>query len=295
MAKRVSSDRPVRPTLSPEQTRRCIQRLEARIQELENFDPAAVQKRGGDPAVMALEASIADSLAAAFGNRTAEYNRYSRAASLDNGPWVMDANPFGGGGHRDDTAAARQYIAEGKVASVALLRSAIRSLTEEIEGEVGSESPPVREAAGPPTKVFVVHGRDDGPKQAVARFVEKLGFEAVILHERPNRGRTIITKFREEAADVGFAVVLMTPDDLGGLTADTLQNRARQNVVFELGFFIGALGPHKVAALVQGDIERPSDFDGVVYISLDNAHWQAELGRELKEAGFAIDWNKVMG
>ena len=133
------------------------------------------------------------------------------------------------------------------------------------------------------------------PARPLPRFLERLGFHAVILHERPNKGRTIITKFREEAAGVGFAVVLITPDDLGKAEkAADLRLRARQNVVFELGFFIGALGPECVAALVKGDIERPSDFDGVVYISLDEADWQMRLGRELQAAGYKIDWNKVM-
>jgi predicted nucleotide-binding protein len=94
---------------------------------------------------------------------------------------------------------------------------------------------------------------------------------------------------------VGFAVVLMTPDDLGKAEKQSdLKPRARQNVVFELGFFIGKLGPERVAALVKGDIESPSDFDGVVYISLDKEDWQTKLGRELQEAGYEIDWNKLM-
>jgi predicted nucleotide-binding protein len=108
-------------------------------------------------------------------------------------------------------------------------------------------------------------------------------------------GRTIITKFREEAADVGFAVVLMTPDDYGGKVRAARNPRARQNVVFELGFFIGTLGPGRVAALVKGGIERPSDLDGVVYISLDDGSWKEELGRELEAAGFEIDWNRMKG
>jgi Predicted nucleotide-binding protein containing TIR-like domain len=110
-----------------------------------------------------------------------------------------------------------------------------------------------------------------------------------------NKGRALITKFREEAAGVGFAVVLMTPDDLGKAEkAVDLNARARQNVVFELGFFIGRVGPERVAALVKGDIELPSDYDGVVYISLDNEDWQTKLGVELQAAGFEFDWNKVM-
>jgi len=87
------------------------------------------------------------------------------------------------------------------------------------------------------SKVFVVHGHDGAPKAEVAKYIEKLGFEAIILHERPNKGRALITNFREEVAGVGFAVVLITPDDLGkAKEAGDLKPRARQNVVFELGF-----------------------------------------------------------
>jgi predicted nucleotide-binding protein len=139
-----------------------------------------------------------------------------------------------------------------------------------------------------------VHGHDGEAKEAIARFIsEKLDLKPVILHERPNKGRTVITKFREEAGGVGFAVVLMTADDLGKSKAATeLTLRARQNVVFELGFFIGALGPERVAAVVKGDIERPSDFDGVGYISFDKEDWRMKLGQELQHAGYKIDWNK---
>jgi hypothetical protein len=145
------------------------------------------------------------------------------------------------------------------------------------------------------TKVFIVHGRDEGVKQTVARFVEKLGLETVILHKRPNLGRTIITKFREESTNVGFAIILMTPDDLGR-SADSraLKTRARQNVVFELGYFIGKLQPERVVALVKGDIERPSDFDGVVYISLDNTDWRILLAKEFRAAGIQFDEGSVL-
>jgi predicted nucleotide-binding protein len=142
-------------------------------------------------------------------------------------------------------------------------------------------------------KVFIVHGRDEGARESVARFLAKIDFEPIILHERPNRGRAIITKFQQEAADVGFAVVLMTPDDFGGRAGDTSNPRARQNVVFELGFFIGILGPERVAALVKGQVEQPSDFDGVVYIPLDNGAWKQKLAQELEAAGFEIDWKKA--
>ncbi|TWT79526.1 putative nucleotide-binding protein containing TIR-like domain protein [Planctomycetes bacterium CA13] len=145
-------------------------------------------------------------------------------------------------------------------------------------------------------KVFVVHGHDNETKQTVARFLENLGLEAVILHERSNAGMTLIEKF-EEHSDVAYAVVLMTPDDLGAAkaNADDLKARARQNVVFELGYFMGKLGRQHVAAVLRGDIERPSDYDGVVYIAYDfNDGWKLLLAKELKEAGLNVDLNAAM-
>ena len=120
--------------------------------------------------------------------------------------------------------------------------------------------------------------------------------EPVILHEQPNKGRTIIDKF-EEYADVRFAVVLLTPDDVGAVKdreADLLP-RARQNVVFEFGYFIGRLGRERVCALAKGDIETPSDSDGILYVPLDdNDGWKMRLLRELKAAGFDVDANQLL-
>lgn len=144
--------------------------------------------------------------------------------------------------------------------------------------------------------VFIVHGHDEAARETTARYVERLGLEAVILHEQVNQGRTIIEKL-EHNADVGFAVVLLTPDDVGAAAAanDELRPRARQNVVLELGFFAGKLGRSRVCALHKGDVELPSDFLGVVYIPLDPAGgWRLLLARELKAAGFSIDLNAAV-
>lgn len=139
-------------------------------------------------------------------------------------------------------------------------------------------------------KVFVVHGRDDAVKHEVARFLERIGLEATILHEQPNGGRTLITKFQEVAKDVTFAVVLMTPDDVGALAGEAQRPRARQNVVLELGFFLGKMPAGRVCALVKGDLDRPSDYDGVAYISLDaNGGWKTQLMRELMHAGIPFN------
>lgn len=144
-------------------------------------------------------------------------------------------------------------------------------------------------------RVFVVHGHDGEARETVARFLEKIGFDPVILHEQANRGRTIIEKV-EANANVGFAVVLLTPDDLGkSKGAADLEPRARQNVLLELGYFIARLGRDKVCALKKGHVEIPSDFAGVVWEAMDDAGgWKHKLARELNAAGHVIDWNKVM-
>ena len=142
-------------------------------------------------------------------------------------------------------------------------------------------------------KVFVVHGRDDGAKNTVARFLESLNLEAVILHEQPNEGRTIIEKF-EEYSDVGFAVVICSPDDIGALSSDQdkLRPRPRQNVILELGFFWGKLGRKRVCALLDENMDMPSDYDGVLFIPLDDSEgWKSTLAREMQAAGMTIDRN----
>ena len=119
-----------------------------------------------------------------------------------------------------------------------------------------------------------------------------MGLEAVILHEQANNGKTIIEKF-EENSDVSFAIILMSPDDLGKQKcAVDLNPRARQNVIFELGYFMGKLGRSKVCALVKDSVEKPSDIAGVLYIDFNNG-WKLELAKELKTSGFEIDMNKV--
>lgn len=145
-------------------------------------------------------------------------------------------------------------------------------------------------------KIFVIHGRDEGTKDMVARFLEQLRLNPVILHEQANLGRTIIEKF-EDHAHVAFAVALLTPDDTCSLQGDenSLKPRARQNVIFEFGYFIGKLGRERVCALVKDDVEKPSDYNGVLYIPLDDSGgWKNKLIRELKTAGIQVDANLIV-
>lgn len=145
------------------------------------------------------------------------------------------------------------------------------------------------------SKVFIVHGHDDGAKNEVARFVEKLGFKAIILHEQVDSGDTIIEKL-EKHTDVGFAIVLYTACDVGSVKSnpDNLKPRARQNVIFEHGLLIGKIGRQNVVALVKGDVEIPNDISGVVYKPMDiNGAWKYSIAREMKSSGYNVDMNKV--
>ena len=145
--------------------------------------------------------------------------------------------------------------------------------------------------------VFIVHGHDEAAKTSVARFIEKLGLKAIVLHEQPNKGQTIIEKFESNAAGVGFAIVLLTPDDIAAQkdTPDKTSLRARQNVIMELGYFCGALGRDKVCVLYKEGVEIPSDYLGVIYTQLDDSEgWHLKLAKEMKEAKLDVDLNDVI-
>jgi len=121
--------------------------------------------------------------------------------------------------------------------------------------------------------------------------LRSLGLEVVILHEQANQGRTIIEKF-EEHSDVGFAVVLSTPDDVGAsvLHPEKTRRRARQNVILELDYFFSKLGRNKVCCLYVEGVEQPSDYDGVLYVSYDQGGaWRSKLAKELSAAGIDVD------
>ncbi len=117
------------------------------------------------------------------------------------------------------------------------------------------------------------------------------------LEERPDAGRTIIEKFEQESEHVGFALILLTPDDLAidPATPDRTAERARQNVIFELGYFVGRLGRGRVCLLRKGNIEMPSDLQGVIYKPIDEHNgWYVAVAKDLKQAGFPIDLNKLL-
>jgi predicted nucleotide-binding protein len=151
-------------------------------------------------------------------------------------------------------------------------------------------------------KIFVVHGRDDVARLEVVNFLKTVRLLPVVLREQPGSGRTIIEKF-EDYSNVSYAVVIMTPDDVGGLQGEKssrvkLKSRARQNVILELGFFLGALGGDRVAVLSKQskeEIEVPSDYNGVQYHLMDPAgNWRFDLAREMEAVDIRVDLNKIV-
>ncbi len=168
------------------------------------------------------------------------------------------------------------------------------------EGSQASAAPTMASSpAKGSSNVFIVHGHDLGARDSVARFIQALKLNPVILDEQANQGKTIIEKFEQHADDgVGFAVVVITPDDVGGVAgtdAKDLKPRARQNIIFELGYFFGRLGRQCVVALYQSGIELPSDIAGVLYVPFDNdGTWKVRLAKEMKVAGLAVDLNDAL-
>ena len=145
-------------------------------------------------------------------------------------------------------------------------------------------------------EVFIVHGHDNEAKVTVARFVENLGIKATILDEKVNEGRTIPQKFEEHAGEAGYAIVLLTPDDVGSSKdeTDNPQPRARQNVILEFGYFWGRLGRKRLCVLYKEGVELPSDIRGIAYVPMDNFNgWQLKLGQEMQNAGLPVDLNKL--
>jgi predicted nucleotide-binding protein len=145
------------------------------------------------------------------------------------------------------------------------------------------------------SQVFIVHGHDEALLQTVARFVEKLRLNPIILFEQAGQGKTIIEKF-EKYSSTRYAIVLFTPDDLGRSAKEgELKPRARQNVVLELGYFIGKLERQNVAVLFDTSIEMPSDYRGVEYIPIDaSGAWKLKLAKEMKAAGLSLDMNDAI-
>ena len=264
-----------------------VTRLERRVGQVMELRADGV--RHNDPKVAACEGAIRRAILDTFGKGSPEHQEHQYLTIWHGSMNVGDTD-------EDSQSAFEQGIDH----VVELLRGMTDYLREQVgELQPGPErgattaTPSVAEDGRRGRKVFVVHGHNEEVKSKVARLVETLELEAIILHEQPDKGRTIIEKFEEES-DVAFAIVLFTADDPGypQERADDIKPRARQNVVLELGFFLGVLGRDRVCVLYEDGVEMPSDYQGVLYKPIDaGGAWRYELAKEIRAAGLEVDLN----
>jgi len=191
----------------------------------------------------------------------------------------------------------RDEFEKGKGSILKALQLTRDSLTNDVYGELRTAA---SRATSPAlsNKVFVVHGHDHALKTDLERFLRELHLEPIVLHREPDRGMTLIEKF-EEHSDVGYAFILLTPDDVAyAAESETLpdgdrkkEKRARQNVIFEFGFFVGKLSRGRVCCLYKSGVVLPSDLTGLVYKEIkDSIDSQAfSIIKELKAAGYKIN------
>jgi predicted nucleotide-binding protein len=225
-----------------------------------------------------------------------DYNRELLVQLFTSTAVAEEYSAFVGGSFsmRPSFADLVEYWRDSVQTSLTRLRSIYRRL--ELFPAPASATPERRNPSSRGDDVFVVHGQNNEAKETVARFLERLDLRVTILHEQPDKGRTIIEKF-EDNASVGYAVVLLTGDDVGAPRSapSDLKPRARQNVLLELGYFLGSLGRTHVCALREEGVEIPSDLSGVLYVPFDSAGaWKLRLATEIKAAGIDIDLNRVM-
>lgn len=287
---RTRAPEPRTAQLSIEQMKAAIPKLERRITDLRGFNVSQVRDNG-DPAGSALAAKVDGTLQEILGHGTVEYNEYSIGYL-----GTTAISMFGNGPPLSEVHQAYRRDIDHAIAK-------LQTLKELYEERVADAAPQAAQpAASKPQiphdsrRVFVVHGHDDGTKETVARFLQTLKLVPIILHEQPNQGRTVIEKF-EKHSDVAFAVVLLTPDDVGhsAREPEKVAPRARQNVVLEMGYFLGSLGRNRVCVLHSGGVEFPSDYAGVVYVAIDESGaWRLSLAREIKSSGIMVDLNNAM-
>jgi predicted nucleotide-binding protein len=273
---RVSVPEPHRPTISPELALKKLEKLLEQIPE--------VRAGGHDSHVLSTwEGNAKIVLGEFYGESSLPFREFRRIAF---GPSVFyDGQP------QSDFV---KYFNQGLDEAKGFLESRINDLRDRMD----LEKPTHRASLSSDVhldsrRIFVVHGHDHGRKETVARFLTTLSLKPVILHEQADCGKTVIEKFEDHAADVRCAVVILTADDVAYAKTDPDKKelRARQNVILELGYFVGKLGRARTFALVENGVELPSDIHGVVYIQLDEGHWRLRLVKELKAAGLDVDAN----
>ncbi|MBT9100128.1 nucleotide-binding protein [Methylovulum psychrotolerans] len=228
---------------------------------------------------------------AAFIENHARENMAVKAVWLGNDHWETKQNYEVNQDYEDCTLIlVDESIAEQACASlIGIQYFTIMAVTWLFQRNLNIKKP-IENAS--PGKVFIVHGSDCPEKTEIAHFIEKLGFEAIILNEQTYAGKASIHKI-EEYKNIGFAIILYTPCDVGGRHFKLLMARAEQDVVFKHGYLIAKLGSERVCALAEGNVQLPTDIRWVVYTQLDDSGaWKQTIIRKMRDVGYKIDINK---
>lgn len=201
---------------------------------------------------------------------------------------------FGGNRQRNELLEFKEKV-KNKITNLKQIVAKVDLMKSEVPDQVSAIKEITNNGGKLSNDIFIVHGHNNEVKINVARTLEKLGLNPIILHEQANAGKTIIEEF-EQHSNVGFAIILMTDDDLGKAKKDeNLNPRSRQNVILELGYFIGRLGRDRVCPLYFNGVELPSDLYGLLYTEIDSSeNWKIKIAKELKAAGYEIDVNKII-
>jgi predicted nucleotide-binding protein len=274
----------------------AVKKIDRRIADLQVFDIDSINDQF-DAKASALLDKINASVAEIFGHGTVEYNKYSIWSLKAGG--ISAVSEWGGPSIGQIRGEFKQGI-DDAITHLNGLKETLEERLQDISAtpETASAESDVGEVTALRVvgrRVFIVHGHDEAAQESTARLVSKLGLEPVILHEQLNKGRTIIEKL-EDHLDVDYVIVLLTPDDVAAPASAPreTQHRARQNVILELGLFIGALGRARVCALYKAGVEIPSDYSGVLFIKMDEGDgWKFNVAKEMKGAGLSVDLNKL--
>jgi predicted nucleotide-binding protein len=248
-----------------------------------------------DPSFISWNTLVERNLIKIFGNNSLEHNSFKKLHFCYYGIMV---------GGIDYSSNHLRVFKRDLETTIKMIESYIEEFTEEIEEKkedfnIGSLSDTEISETSLSENIFIVHGHDNGMKETVARVIEKMKLTPIILHEQANRGRTVIQKFSDNS-NVSFSIVLLSPDDIAyskDAKPESSKYRARQNVIFEMGFFMGKLGFNRVIALYNKseDFELPSDYEGVIYVPFDTSGaWETTLVRELKEIGYDVTADDIL-
>lgn len=282
------TDHGTSPSLDPIRIQRLIGDVDALITRVDALDIEMVVQTS--QTVIALQASIRATLAQCFGKGTAVYEAFRFAGDLHVGGNWRGANRR----VLEDLREEAQVNINRSLHQLREVQLMLRRDLVEVEQRIQSAERSGSRTGALSTSVFVVHGHDGAARKDVTLFLERLGFTPIVLSEQASLGGTVIEAI-EANRDVGFAVVLLTPDDLGrSKTEEDLKFRARQNVVLELGYFMAHLSRQNICLLKSGKVEMPSDVAGMVWVPMaEDSDWKGKLADNLEKVGHTIDWKLV--